>query len=208
MNSTSKILLIACTLGLAACQPAAEPASNRASESAGTTPPVVESPEVVAAPEPAAAEPSDTAVTADTLTFEGLGDVRYGMGKDAFLALKNTKPGGSELMDGPDSCHFFLLKSPAETAVMLEKQRVVRIDAGPALKNAIGVNAGDDVATATAKYPKAEVAPHKYDFGGKEITLWNDARTAAFVIESNAQGRVTHVRSGIPPNVSYVEGCS
>lgn len=227
MNSSLKILSIACIMSLVACKPAADSRSvDGSNESPGTSSaPVANAEPTTAAPAPAEsaapanpapapaentepAKPTTPVADKNTLTFDGLGDIRYGMSKDAFLALKLRTHGPSDMMDGPDSCHFYPLAPAGDTHVMIEKKRVTRIDAGPSLGNALGVKVGDPIAGFLAKYPKAVVGPHKYVPGAKEVTLWNDARNAAFVLETDAKGNITHVRSGISPNVQYVEGCA
>lgn len=216
MNSTLKILSIACMLSLVACKPATDSGSVEGSnESPGvTTAPVSNAEPATPAPAPAEsatkAEPAipTPVVDANTLTFNGLGKIRYGITKDEFLALKLRTHGPSEMMDGPDSCHFYPLAPAGDTHVMIENRRVSRIDAGKSLANSLGVKVGDPIAGFLAKYPKAVVGPHKYVPGAKEVTLWNDAHIAAFVLETDVKGNVTLVRSGIPPNVHYVEGCA
>ena len=230
MNSALKILSIACMMSLVACNPAAEPRSVEGSnESPGTSTAPVSNAETTT-PAPAPAESADTAtppatpaepapkpepepakpvpVDANTLTFNGMGKIRYGMTKDEFLALKLRTHGPSEMMDGPDSCHFYPLAPSGGTEVMIEKKRVTRIDVAKGTPNSLGVKVGDSIESVLAKYPKAIVRPHTYLPAGKEVVIWNDGRSAAFVLQTDSNAKVTHVRSGIPPNVEYVEGCA
>lgn len=233
MNSTLKSLSIACMMSLVACNPATESRSVEGSnESPGTsTAPVSNAEPATPAPVPAdsadstkppgatdeqpgskpipePSKPAPVPVDANTLTYNGMGKIRYGMTKDEFLALNLRAHDPSEVMDGPDSCHFHPLAPAGDTHVMIEKKRVTRIDAGKGIKNSLGISVGDPIAPFLAKHPGAVVTPHKYVTGAKEVMLWNGGHRSAFVIETNAKETIERIRSGIPPNVEYVEGCS
>ena len=201
MNSALKILSIACMMSLVACSPATDsPSTDGRSESPVSPSAPATNAEPTPTPTPAAGP--------NTLTFNELDKIRYGMSKDEFLALKIPHLGASEMTEGADSCHSYMLRKPAETTVMIEKKRVTRIDAGPGLNNALGVKVGDSMASVIAKYPDAVMSTLRTNPRAKVATIWNDDKTSGFVLQSNAQGNVELTRSGIAPNLAYDEGCA
>jgi hypothetical protein len=68
------------------------------------------------------------------------------------------------------------------------------------------VSVGDMLGDVTAKYPVAQVVPHKYDPAGRYVIFKSADKKAALVLEESG-GKVTKIRAGLEPSVEYVEGC-
>ena len=142
--------------------------------------------------------------------YDGYGDLRFGMDEKAFAdawqgELKPASP--------PDQACFYQtpkwVKAPSDFAFMFEGRRFVRYDVGTAKETApgggkVGMRAEQ---IRTLYGARASESPHKYVPGA---TLWRVAApqgAGVLVFETDAQGRVTRWRAGVPPQVDYVEGC-
>lgn len=194
-----QLAAVACVLLLAACgngEPPATPAS-------ATT----------AASEPAAAASAastDSQVPATLARYDGYGDLRFGMDEPTFAKawqgeLKRLGPPG-------ETCFYQTpkwVKTPSDFAFMFEGGRFVRYDVGTAKEAAPGGGkVGMDSAQIHALYgARVSELPHKYVPGAKVIRVTAPQGTGVLVFETDAQGRVTRWRAGVPPQVDYVEGC-
>lgn len=162
----------------------------------------------------AAAGPASTPAPADPeqmASFLGYGDMRLGS-SDA----EARQAWGGEL-DGrasePQGCHYLTprwVKNSSELAFMVEGERFVRYDVGTAKEAApgggkVGMTAQD----LQAMYGTMESAPHKYDEGGRYLSVSaSGVAPTRLVFETDAAGTVTSWRVGVLPQVDYVEGCS
>jgi len=193
-----QLAAVACVL-LAACgngEPPATPAS------ATTT-----------ASEPDAATrvaPADTQASAALARYDGYGDLRFGMDEPTFA----TAWQGELERQGPpgETCFYQTprwVKTPSDFAFMFEGGRFVRYDVGTAKEAAPGGGkVGMGAAQIHALYgARVSELPHKYVPGAKVLRVTAPQGTGVLVFETDAQGRVTRWRAGVPPQVDYVEGC-
>lgn len=167
---------------------------------AATTPPVAATPGTPNAPAP------DDALA----RFDGYGDMRFGMSADtakqAWGGQLNGAPGSGE------TCYYLNPTSnpaPGYFAFMIEDGKFVRYDVGNDKETAPG---GGRVGMLTsdieALYPgRVEQQPHKYS-DGKYLRIMDTAGNGVLIFETDAAGKVTEWRVGVPPQVDYVEGCS
>lgn len=97
----------------------------------------------------------------------------------------------------------------AAYAFMTAHGRIVRIDVDqPGLATDAGAEVGDSEADALARYPQAEVQPHKYgDAGDHYLVIPSADGTRALILET-WDGEVSYIRAGRLPEAAYVEGCS
>lgn len=203
--------LAALSIALAAC-------GDRAPAAAGdaATPPVADQPDVppATAPTPPVADPVEPATPpaagASAARYIGYGDMRFGMSaeetKTAWGGELNGAPGAGE------TCYHLSPKwvsTPAEFAFMIENDKFVRYSSESAKHPApgdgkVGMSA-DEIKTL---YPGRVVEqPHKYS-DGKYLRIKDTESSNALIFETDASGKVTEWRVGVPPQVDYVEGCS
>ncbi|RAN77139.1 lectin [Bacillus sp. SRB_336] len=189
-------LVLACATVLAACTSSDHPAAPVAAPAAAVSSAVLP----VIAPAPA------------TLArYDGYGDMRFGMDDTAFARawageLKTTTPaaGSSCINKRP-----LWVKVPADFAFMFEGGRFVRYDVGTAKESAPG---GGKVGMGEAQIrslygDRVAEQPHKYVDGAKYLRVAAPQGNAMLVFETDATGKVTRWRVGVPPQIDYVEGC-
>ena len=91
----------------------------------------------------------------------------------------------------------------------LQKRRIVRVDVDqPGIATETGVEVGDGEADALARYPQAEIQPHKYGDAGDHYLVVPSADGASALILETWDGKVSYIRAGKLPEAGYVEGCS
>lgn len=205
-------LIAAATLALAGCGQAGPSAS-----------PTAEAPPVAASSaRPAVATSAPATSAADAMaSYDGYGDLRFGMDeaafeKASFNKASSNKALGGELKGAPEqgsTCFYKTptwVKSPRDFAFMFEAGHFVRYDVGSAKELAPGGGkVGMDEAQIRALYgTRVEAQPHKYVDGAKYQRIAAPQGPGVLVFETDAQGKVTRWHVGVPPQVDYVEGCS
>lgn len=167
---------------------------------------------VVPAPAPAPATVAPSA--SDAVGFEGFGDAAWGADEqamhDAWGAGLEAMP--ADLLEG---CRYLLPRArPSDgygMAFMLEGQRLVRIDVDSTHAVAPG---GGRIGMAADQIMRlhgdaVEVQNHRYVQGGHYLRIPDPAGgQAVLLFETDAAGRVTQWRIGVPPQLDYLEGCS
>lgn len=209
-----KLSLLAIALScvmFAACDrdPAADPPIG-----ADVTPPVADQPanDVPPATIPVPAPtPSPGQEPAGLARFDGYGDMRFGMSDDAA-----TQAWGGELnrLGGEgDVCYYLTPKSvkvPSDFAFMIENDKFVRYGVGNDKETAPGGGkVGMSAMLIRGMYSgRIEEQPHKYVDGGHYLRIKDSGSNGVLLFETDAAGKVTEWRVGVPPQVDYVEGCS
>lgn len=205
----SKLALLLCAL--AACS------EDRASPMA-TPPATASAPMPAHEPVPTAkAEPAAPAPAPEergAIHFGGFGGAAFGVDEAALRSawgqpLEGMKP------DEPHHC-YYLTPTPRPqggygTAFMFEDRRFVRVDVdNPDIAAPGGGRIGMRTEEVEAIYPdRIRSQPHEYVEGGRYLRITDaGGGPAALVFETDATGRVTRWRIGLPPQVDYVEGCS
>ena len=202
-------LAAALAVSLAACkQDAATDAAVTATDPAPATSPTTEP----ATPPAVDASGTPAVEAASQAKFTGYGDMKLGSTvEEAKLAWAGELNG--EPSEG-STCYYLSpkwVKQPSDFAFMVEEGKFVRYDVGTDKETAPG---GGKVGMATdalqALYGNAlQSAPHKYVEGGKTLSIAaTDGSPGKLVFETDAAGKVTRWRVGLPPQVDYVEGCS
>jgi hypothetical protein len=205
---------IALIAALAACSAQRDGPANAAG-----APPVADQPaeDVPPATMPSAAglaSPAPIADGADTQAgFAGYGDMKFGI-----AAADMEQAWGGELSvvgrDANPSCYFMIpkwAKTPAEFNFMVADGRFVRYATDSAKIAAPGGGrVGMTVRELQALYHGAlQSTPHKYVEGGQSLSMpASGVAPGKLVVETDASGKATQWRVGLPPQVDYVEGCS
>lgn len=203
LASAAGVLLASCT---------AEPPANRDGAPVAMDQPAEDVPPATA---PAASPPAPAGESdAGDARFDGYGALRFGMSAEAMRAAWKTPLQGEPGEDGPGGCHHLSpagLPSPAHLAFMLDGGRFVRY--GTTSDTLVAPGGGKVGMTADEirqRHPGAVAEqPHEYVEGGKYLRIPDPAGSdGVLLFETDAQGRVTQWRVGLPPQVDYVEGCS
>lgn len=142
-------------------------------------------------------------------TYEGYGKARFGMS-----AEEVKRDWGGELEgSSADACYYLRPKQADGAgwpALMFENGKFVRYDVETVADVApgggqVGMSIGD---IQTAYAGRVEERADKYVEGGKNLRIKSNDGASAIVFETDAAGKVTSWRVGVPPQVDYVEGCS
>ena len=209
--------LLAC-LSLAACQRAPEPVAAAPDEAAaqadatqaGTDQPSGDVPPATAPPGtlPPRLQQGGQALA----RWDGYGEVRFGMDAEQVRAGWGGQLEGAPGAE-PEGCYYLRPKWAVEDrsfGFMFEDGKLVRFDSdNPKELAPGGGRVGMPAADITTLYAgHVQVQPHKYEEGAQYLRVTQDGQAAALVFETDAAGKVTRWRVGLPPQVDYVEGCS
>lgn len=107
--------------------------------------------------------------------------------------------------DNPE-CSFVAFKALPKVIFMVEKGVITRADVSEEIGNTSGIRVGDTEDLVKQQHPDVKVAPHEYVKGGHVMTVQGKDKTA-LVMESDGT-KITRIRAGLEPSVSYSEGCS
>jgi hypothetical protein len=176
-------------------------------EQAGASAPANPASAPVAAATSSLADPAPAGMA----RYDGYGDLRFGMDEPTFAKawqgeLKRLGPPGQ-------ACFYQTPKwvaVPSDFAFMFEGGHFVRYDVGTTRETAPG---GGKVGMRAARFhalygARVSQAPHKYVPGAEVLRVTAPQGAGMLVFETDAQGRVTRWRAGVPPQVDYVEGCA
>ncbi len=180
---------------LGACSKEAPPAAPAGNATSASAPAATE-----ATPEaPRAATPAPA-----TLSAAGIGSIRFGM----TLEQAQQAAGGKATLPEPfdPACSMVRFATLPKLRFMVENDVVTRADAEPGVENAVGIPFGATLADIRASHPEAQITPHKYDENGHYITFPSADGRSAIILEETG-GKVTKMRAGLQPAVSYVETC-
>jgi hypothetical protein len=148
------------------------------------------------------------------LLLNGIGDVPIGL-----TVAETAKAAGIKLVSPDDSlpkesCYYVKpQKGLKGVGFMVIDGKVARVDVWRESKVTTlrGAKIGDSEARIKSLYPgQIKVTPHEYVTGGHYLTFTPKDRADKnyrLVFETDGK-RVTQMRSGKLPEVSYIEGCS
>lgn len=173
------------------------------------TAPMAPAPAPVDAPMPTQ-DPAPKPPVGDA-TYSGYRALKFGMTADAMKAAF-----GAELTGAPaagETCYYLSpkgAKAQNELAFMVENGKFVRLDVGTDAEIAAG---GGRVGMSKAELQglyvgRIEEQPHKYTDGKYLRIRADDSSKSVIVFETDASGQVTSWRTGVEPQIDYVEGCS
>jgi hypothetical protein len=153
--------------------------------------------------------PSAAPATSSAAQYDGYGDMRFGMDESAFRHARQGELQGAASSDG--GCYYLTpkwVKSAADFGFMFEQGHFVRYDVGNAKETAPGGGkVGMTVAQVRTLYgDRIEQSPHKYEQGAAYLRIAGQGR-GVLLFETDAAGKITRWRVGVPPQIDYVEGC-
>jgi len=103
-------------------------------------------------------------------------------------------------------CRLFEFKAYPQMTFMIEDGVITRAGTSSPIPTSIGVTVGLSMKTIRRRFPGVKIEPHTYDPTGHYLTLKTESQKAAIVMEESG-GRITEIRGGLIPSVTYVEGC-
>ncbi|MEH6422493.1 hypothetical protein [Pseudomonas sp. CGJS7] len=201
------------SLGLSACQREAAPAPAQSADSAPqiNPAPIIDQPAENVPPATAPVSNPPPAASDALARFDGYGDMRFGMNEAQAKQAWGGELKGQAASDG--GCYYLRpiwVTQPRDFAFMFEAGKLVRLDVGNDKETAPGGGKRGMSAEDIGKlYPgRVETQPHKYVEGAKTLRVTDSGGgSGVLVFETDAAGKVTAWRVGVPPQVDYVEGC-
>jgi hypothetical protein len=174
-------------------------------------PPATAPPAVTPEPTP----PAGTAPGDGAISFAGFGPARFGANEEAVRMawgkdIKADKPGE------PGGCYYLYPQPRTQggaygVGFMMEGDKFSRVDVDSADVVAPGGGRKGMTADEIRKLyaGRVEEQNHKYVDGAKYLRIKDDAGgNGVLVFVTDAAGKITDWRVGVPPQVDYVEGCS
>lgn len=202
-------------LSLAACQREAPPAEPLPAVSAPAAPaepaPPGDRPDAVVPPSEAMGTNLPQVVDG-VVTFDGFGPATFGSDAEQVRMAWGNDLGDAQPSE-PGGCYYLAPPDVGTTrygiGFMIEGDRFSRIDVSNDGYTAPGGGkVGMDRAEIERLYAgRVEAAPHKYVEGAQTLRVADGDGESALVFETDADGRVTSWRIGVPPQVDYVERC-
>lgn len=143
--------------------------------------------------------------------YDGYGDMRFGMDEPAFRgAWQGTLNGTSDSAGGCYQLTPKWVKHAGDFAFLFEHGRFARYDVRTAKETAPG---GGQVGMSAAQIrtlygARVQTLPHKYVAGASYLRVAAPRGDGVLLFETDAGGKVTRWRAGVPPQIDYVEGCA
>lgn len=142
-------------------------------------------------------------------SYAGYGATRFGMDEDAFRDAWQTDLNGA--VDLAGTCSLLQPmwnKQLADFDFMFEHGHFVRYDVGTPKEIAPG---GGKVGMSTAQIqafygPHLQVLPHKYQMNAHYLRI-EDGKGDVLLFETDADGKISRWRVGVPPQIDYEDGC-
>ncbi|MGH8080598.1 MAG: lectin [Lysobacter sp.] len=199
-------------LGAAACQREPAPVAPAATDTAPAInpAPITDQPSENVPPATAPVSNPPPAASATLARFDGYGDMRFGMSADDAKKAWAGELKGKPSADG--GCYYLQpiwSSNTRDFAFMIEAGKFVRLDVGNDKEVAPGGGkrgmSADEIRKLYAG--RIEEQNHKYVEGAKYLRI-ADNGGGVLVFETDASGKVIVWRTGVQPQVDYVEGCS
>lgn len=155
--------------------------------------------------------PADSSDPASwVVTFSGVGPLRLGMSLEEAAAALDQE---SLEVSGPSpACGYVLPPAMPEgiAAMVIDEQRIARIDVmEDVTETEAGVGVGDSEARIRSLYEgRVEEEPHEYVDGSYLIVSPPGGEADRRIIFETEGETVTSFRTGLLPQVRWVEGCS
>ena len=137
------------------------------------------------------------------LSPHGYGLIRFGQSLKHAETILNEHP---IIFDPAESCTYVEFLKYRNVRFMVEDGVITRADVTAAVQNTSGIKVGMSIAKAKHIQPRLKVKPHHYDPEGYYLTLSSQRSRFALVFETD-KFKITDVRGGMKPSVTYVEGC-
>jgi hypothetical protein len=147
------------------------------------------------------------------LLLNGIGDIPIGLTVAETAKAAGVKLVSLDSSSPKDTCYYVKPQGLKDVGFMVIDGKVARVDVWRESKVTTlrGAKIGDSEARIKSLYPgQIKVTPHEYTTGGHYLTFVpkdKADKNYRLVFETDGK-RVTQMRSGKLPEVSYIEGCS
>ena len=143
---------------------------------------------------------------AGDVTWNGVGPIAFGMTREEATRALGKE---AQIQSGPGCSYARLAIGGVERELMIENDRLVRLDVSDSSTSAPG---GGRVGIAIAEVrrlygPTLAQTPHKYVPGASYLTFTNPSDSTRRIVFEIANGTVAMWRIGLVPQVEYVERC-
>ena len=150
--------------------------------------------------------PPPKTIATPMLSTSGYGAIRFGgqlnqLPQDIRASLKHP------IDPAEFECTFVEFKRYPNVIFMVESGIITRADLLKNQPNSLDATFNMSSAKLRSRYPNMQVSQHEYEEKGHYLTLPTANKKSAFVLEE-VKGRITAIRAGLQPSVSYVEGCA
>lgn len=143
------------------------------------------------------------ATTPMVLRSTGAGAVAFGGSLAEAELMVGEKASGQH----PDAgCGYVEFRSLPGLRFTVENGVVTRADAGPGVRNALGVQLGDTTDSVVSLYPDVMIRRSQASVGGTDLIVANPDGRYAIVMEA-AGNKIIAIRAGLSTSVGSRQGC-
>ena len=133
----------------------------------------------------------------------GVGAVAFGTSLAETELMVGVKASGS----GTDAaCRYVEFSSLPGLRFTVENGIVTRADAGPGVRNELGVQLGDTTESALSLHPDIVVRRNRESAGGTDLIRFDPGGAHAIVLQA-AGNKIISIRSGLNASVGAAQGC-
>jgi hypothetical protein len=137
------------------------------------------------------------------LRSTGAGAVAFGGSLAEAELMVGEKASGQHQDAG---CGYVEFRSLPGLRFTVEGGVVTRADAGPGVRNALGVQLGDTTDSVVSLYPDVTIRRSQASVGGTDLIVANPDGRYAIVMEA-AGNKIIAIRAGLGTSVGSAQGC-
>ena len=137
------------------------------------------------------------------LRSTGAGAVAFGASLAETELMVGSKASGS---NSDAACRYVEFSSLPGLRFTVENGVVTRADAGPGVRNELGVQLGDTTESVLSLYPNLSMRKNRESAGGTDLILIDPDGGHAIVMQA-AGNKIISVRAGLSASVGSVQGC-
>jgi hypothetical protein len=137
------------------------------------------------------------------LRSTGAGAVAFGTSLTETELMVGAKASGSST---DSACQYVEFSSLPGLRFTVESGIVTRADAGPGVRNELGVQLGDTTESVLSLYPDISVRKNRESAGGTDLILIDPDGAHAIVMQA-AGNKILSIRSGLIASVGSAQGC-
>lgn len=138
-----------------------------------------------------------------TLRPTGAGPVAFGSSLAETELLVGEK---ARRLGGDAGCRYVEFGALPGLRFTVEDGVVTRADAGPGVRNSLGVNLGDLVESVVYLYPDVQTRRSPDSFGGTDLIFPDPSGGHAIVLQA-AGNKIISIRAGLNSSVGSEQGC-
>lgn len=137
------------------------------------------------------------------LRSTGAGPVAFGASLAETELMVGSKASGAS---SDAACRYVEFGSLPGLRFTVENGVVTRADAGPGVRNELGVQLGDTMDSVVSLYPDVSVLRSRESLGGTYLVVADPDGHHAIVMQA-AGNKIIGIRSGLSASVGSVQGC-